>query len=120
MAGILDWVGETLFGDDSVDQGASASEVRCLTYSSSAWHFWSQIFVWANLVCISQDVAIVPQEEDVVYPDNMISKEHLYDMFSSFTAIVESEDGKRRLKDAVAEGKAVEDVTSQIQVRQMT
>eukprot|EP00041_Stephanoeca_diplocostata_P027758 m.770714 g.770714 ORF g.770714 m.770714 type:complete len:405 (-) comp23241_c0_seq13:654-1868(-) len=88
MAGILDWVGETLFGDDNADKGEPAPE----------------------------GAAIEPQEEDVVYPDNMISKEHLYDMFSSFSAMVESEDGKRRLKDAVAEGKAVEDVTSQMQV----
>eukprot|EP00038_Savillea_parva_P026401 m.53855 g.53855 ORF g.53855 m.53855 type:complete len:553 (+) comp7488_c0_seq3:47-1705(+) len=85
MAGLFSWVGDALFGDDTGSDGTAAAKPAA-----------------------SPDPA-------PVFPDNMVSKEHLYEIFSSFAAAIESPEGKKRLADAVAAGENVEDVTQAMQ-----
>lgn len=92
MAGVLGWMGEALgFGEDQTTQGGATS------------------------INEDQDHITVDDTEVEVFPDNMTTKEQLYDIFSSFKALVTSEDGKARLAKAVENGEPVEDVTQKMQ-----
>mmetsp|Transcript_26876 Transcript_26876/g.70598 ORF Transcript_26876/g.70598 Transcript_26876/m.70598 type:complete len:574 (+) Transcript_26876:46-1767(+) len=56
-----------------------------------------------------------PAPEKITFPDEMVSKEKLYEIFAGFAAKVESSEGKLRLADAVKKGESVEDVTQTMQ-----